>query len=79
VNNEDILLKIQDIVRDIVDDDDVQLTMETRAEDVSDWDSVNHIKIILAIESEFGIRFDMEEINSSDNVGGLVQIVASKL
>lgn len=79
VEKQDILQQVQEIVRDITDNDDVTLTLDTKAEDVDGWDSVNHIKIILGIESEFGIRFEVDEINQSENVGDLVDLVSSKL
>ena len=75
----EILETIQNIVRDIVDDDDVVLMPVMTAEDVDGWDSVNHIKIILGIESEFDVRFDVDQINASETVGDLVDLVAEKL
>jgi len=79
VEKQEILEQIQEIVRDMTDNDDVKLGLGTKAEDVNGWDSVNHIKIILGIESEFGVRFDVDEINESEDVGDLVELVSSKL
>jgi len=79
VEKQEILEQIQEIVRDMTDNDDVKLGLGTKAEDVNGWDSVNHIKIILGIESEFGVRFDVDEINESEAVGDLVDLVSSKL
>jgi acyl carrier protein len=48
------------------------------ADDVADWDSTNHVRLIVAVEEEFGIRFESDEITAPETVGELVDLVASK-
>lgn len=79
VNVEDILKEISIIIRDITGDDDAELTANTVADDVDGWDSVNHIKIILAIESEFSVHFDMSQVSAVEKVGDLVELVAGQI
>lgn len=74
-----ILHKVTEIMQELVDDRSLQLSNDTTSDDVEDWDSVNHVKLILAIESEFNIRFQTSEINSSANVGELVGLIEHKL
>lgn len=71
----DILDRIQDVVRDELDDDEIALTNETSASDVDGWDSLAHVRIVIAIEGEFGVRFDTGKITSLKNVGDLVALV----
>ena len=52
--------------------DNLTLTPETIAADVPQWDSLNHIQLILAVESAFNIRFRNTEIAAFQNVGDLV-------
>jgi len=57
----------------------VNLKTDLTAHDVTGWDSISHVKLILAVEREFGIRFNLREINSFQNVGDLVNAIQSKV
>ena len=74
-----VRLKIQELLRDILDDDEIVLTDDMTASDVVDWDSTNHVRLIVALEEDLGIRFETEEITAPESVGQLVDLVASKL
>jgi len=63
---------------DVLDEDHIDLVDQTRADEVDGWDSVNHVKLIIAIESEMGIRFESDEITAPENVGALVDLIISK-
>lgn len=69
------LEKIQSIMHDVFDDDSIVLTYETTANDVEGWDSMNHVRLIVAIEQEIGIQLPMEQVNELRNVGDLVKLV----
>jgi acyl carrier protein len=79
VTDDEILAKIAHVVRDQLDEDDVVLTPATEASSVEGWDSLAHVRIMIAVEEEFGVRFQTSEITSLKNVGGLVALVRSKL
>ncbi|MEO7027208.1 MAG: acyl carrier protein [Caulobacteraceae bacterium] len=74
-----VRLKIQELLRDILDDDEIVLTDDMTASDVVDWDSTNHVRLIVALEEDLGIRFETEEITAPESVGQLVELLASKL
>ena len=74
-----IRAKVQEILRDVLDDDTVVLSDETVAEDVVDWDSTNHVRLIVGIEEDLGVRFETDEITRPESVGELVDLIASKL
>lgn len=78
MSKEQVLSRIQDVVREQLDDDDVVLEMDTVANDVEGWDSLAHVRIVIAVEEEFGVQFHTSEIVSLHNVGDLVNLVASK-
>ena len=63
----------------LLDDDTIVVTDETVASDVVDWDSTNHVRLIVALEEELGIRFETDEITAPELVGQLVDLIASKL
>jgi len=79
VKDENVLAKLTLIVRDVLEDDELTLSEGTTADDVKDWDSTNHVRIMIAAESEFGICFETDEITSSKTVGELVQLIQRKL
>ena len=64
MQNEALLEQVQDIFRDVLDDEEVVLTAESTAEDVEGWDSLTHIQLIVAIEKHFKIKFTSREILS---------------
>jgi acyl carrier protein len=79
MDRNEILKKVNTIFIDVLDDDDIVLTEDTTADDVEDWDSLNHIQLVVAIEKAFKIRFNSGEIQSWSNVGELVNSISSKL
>ena len=79
MNKEELLKTLQDIFRDVLDDEDINLTEDSTAEDVDGWDSLTHIQLIVAIEKRFKIKFTSKEILSWKNVGELVNCLKLKL
>ena len=78
MSSRDLLLEIQDIMRDVFDVDDLVISENTSADDVEEWDSLSHIRLIVAIEREFGFKFKNSEIESLKNVGDLIKLIQSK-
>ena len=74
-----IYRQLTEIFRDVFDDDSIELTPETTAADIHDWDSANHINLIVAIEVRMKIKFKTIEVESLHNVGNLVSLVEQKL
>ena len=73
-----ILEAVQEIFRDNFDDDTLEITRATCADDIEDWDSLEHITLISAVEREFRMKFKMGEISSMKNVGEMVDIIKSR-
>ncbi|WP_333601144.1 acyl carrier protein [Flavobacterium sp.] len=74
----DILKEVTDIFIDVLDNEDIVLNDETQAKDVDDWDSLNHIQLVVAIEKHFKIRFTSKEIQSWNNVGEMLNCIQEK-
>ena len=70
---QEILSKFTRILRDLLLDDSIELTMETQREDIANWDSFNYINFIVAVEIEFGLKFKVADIESFANVGEIVK------
>lgn len=74
-----ILKHVNSIFIDILDDENVVIEETTTANDVEEWDSLNHIQLVVAIEKEFNIRFTSKEIQSWTNVGEMIDSIANKI
>ena len=72
MTTQEILTVFTRILRDLLLDDSIELTMETRREDVPNWDSLNYINFIVAVEIEFGVRFKIADVESFMDVGAIV-------
>ncbi len=79
MTNEEILAQLTGIFRQIFDDNSIVLTPETTAADIAEWDSFNHINIIVAVEESFGIKFQTAETEELKNVGHFVELIQKKL
>jgi acyl carrier protein len=74
-----VLSKITEILAELLDNPELQLTEESTADSVEDWDSVNHVKLLIALESDLGIQFATDEVNGVQNVGALIDVIQNKL
>ena len=79
MTDQEILTKFTRILRDLLLDDSIELTMETQREDVPNWDSFNYINFIVAVELEFGVKFKVADIESFPDVGAIVNQTAKML
>jgi acyl carrier protein len=74
----DTLARVSDVFRDVFDDEQLEVQRETTAADVSAWDSLMHVTLIVHIERTFGIRFKSSEVAGLKNVGELVDLIEMK-
>lgn len=79
MNKTEIYEKLNEIFRDVFDDETIAVSESTTSADVDGWDSLTHISLIAACEDEFDIRFDMKAIQGLKNVGELADTIAAYL
>lgn len=79
MTREEVMAKVQDIFRDVFDDDSLIITDLTNSGDIEDWDSLEHIALIVSMEKEFNMSFDIKEVSKLENVGGMVDMIISKM
>jgi len=79
MTREEIFNKVQDIFRDIFDEDDLVIEESSSSDDIEDWDSLNHINLVSAIEKEFKIRFALGELQSLKDVGAMIDLMVQKI
>ncbi|GLR91030.1 acyl carrier protein [Bradyrhizobium iriomotense] len=73
-----IYSKLSTVFREVFDEDDLGLEPETTADDVDGWDSLSHIRLVLAVSKAFGIKFSASEIGNLKNVGEFVELIGKK-
>jgi acyl carrier protein len=73
------LARLQEVIRNVFDDDSLQITRATTAQDVEAWDSVQNVTLVMEVEQEFGVRFSTSEIAYLKNVGELADLVDKKV
>lgn len=79
MTEEDIYTALLPIFQDIFDNDDIELTPELNAGDVDEWDSLSHIRLIVAVEKAMNVSFGSMEISALENVGQFVDLIQRKL
>lgn len=70
--------QLQEIFRDLFDDESIVLTDSTSAKDVAGWDSLKNVRLIVQIEKAFKIRFGTGEVVGLNNVGELLALIDKK-
>lgn len=70
--------KLTEIFRDVFDDEQLRVTPELTAADVDEWDSFSHIRLIVAVERAFGLKFSAAEVQRLKNVGEFVALIDAK-
>ncbi|MBV9081559.1 MAG: acyl carrier protein [Acidobacteriaceae bacterium] len=74
----EIYQKLNGIFRDVFDDDSIAVRPDLTAEDVDEWDSLSHIRLVLTVERAFNVKFSASEIGKLKNVGEFVDLIRSK-
>lgn len=75
----EIQSRVQDIFRDVFDQADLIVVDATSAETIDEWDSLNHISLVTAIEKQFKIKFGISELQDLNNVGEMLDLIKKKL
>ena len=78
MTREQVYTELNEVFRDVFDDERITVNDETTANDIEDWDSLEHINLVVAVEKQFGIKFTMGEVNGMKNVGAMVDIILGR-
>jgi acyl carrier protein len=77
-NMDSIYARLTDVFHDVFGDDGLVLRPELTAQDVPEWDSLSHIRLILAVQKAFGTQFPAAQTANLKNVGELVELIRVK-
>ena len=78
MERQEIFAKLTEIFQDVLDNDEIVVTADTKADDIEEWDSLTNIQLEVAIEKAFGIKFKSSEIMGWSNVGEMVDSICNK-
>jgi len=73
-----ILAEVQDIFRDVLDNNEISIDYATVADDIEEWDSLSHIQLIVAIEKHFKVKFNSRELLEWKTVGDMIDCISDK-
>ena len=75
MTKEEIYERLNTVFREVFDDDKIEVNPDTTSDDIEDWDSLEHINLVAAVEQEFGVKFTMAQVLGMKNVGEMVGII----
>lgn len=75
MTREQVYERLNSVFQDVFDDEEISVNDATTADDIDDWDSLEHINLVSAVEKEFGIKFTMGQVVTMKNVGEMVDII----
>lgn len=78
MNKNEIIPRLNEVFRDIFGEPSLSVNENTTSSDIEDWDSLEHINLIAAVENEFGLRFKMREVSGMKNVGEMIAIISER-
>lgn len=75
MTREEVFERLNRVFREVFDEEEIVVGEATTAEDIEDWDSFEHINLIVAVEEEFSFKFPMGKVVTMENVGEMVDII----
>ena len=79
MTREEVFRTLNDVFRDVFDDEEIKVNETTTAKDIEDWDSLEHINLLAAIEQEFGMKFTMGQVVTMINVGEMADVILNAI
>lgn len=79
MSREEIFEGLNEVFQDVFDDDSITVDANTTADDIEEWDSLEHINLIVAVEKKFGMKFTMGQVTGMKNVGAMADIISEAL
>lgn len=78
MNKSEMISRLNGVFRDVFGDESISVNENTTSADIEDWDSLEHINLIDAVEHEFSLRFKMREVSGMKNVGEMMKIIEER-
>lgn len=71
--------RVRRITADVLEVPQDRILADSSSENVENWDSVHHLNLVLALEQEFGLQFEPEEIDEMNSVQYILVVLENKL
>lgn len=78
MNKDEVLQKLNEVFREVFDDDSISLIETSTVSEIQDWDSLEFVNIIVAVMSTFNIKFSIEELKSLENIGAMADLIIKR-
>lgn len=78
MHKDEVLQKLNEVFREVFDDDSIYLTEKSTVSEIQDWDSLEFVNIIVAVMSTFNIKFSVEELKSLENIGAMADLIIKR-
>ena len=75
MTREEVYATLNEVFQDVFDDESIEVNDETTSDDIEDWDSFEHINLVVAVEEEFSFKIPMGRVGTLENVGEMVDII----
>ena len=75
MDKQQIFDAVSEIFRTVFDDEELVISRETTSEDIEDWDSLEQINLVVAMEKRFSIKFKLEDVKNLSNVGDMLDLI----
>ena len=79
MSRQEVFDEVQKIFQAVFDDDELMISDSTNSDDIEDWDSLEHINLIIAMEKRFQRKFDIKEVGKLKDVGEMIDLIERKL
>jgi len=77
IKNGEVLTRVQEVFK-LAMGDDVQVDMNTEKDMILEWDSLNHLNLVVELENSFDLGLSMEEIEGLNSVKGIVALINAR-
>ena len=78
MSRDEVKERLEQVFREVFDDETIVITDDTSAEDIDAWDSLTHVELIVAVEEEFEMKLSAREIVRLKNVGEFISLIHEK-
>ena len=78
MNRSDIFNKVQEVFREVLEDEKLIIKENFNSDDIDDWDSLTHIMLVVEIEKTFSMRFMSSEISNWKDIGAMITAIENK-
>jgi acyl carrier protein len=79
MEKEAIIEKLEQIFRNVFGDNSLKIREDMSANDIAEWNSLNHMILVSEVENAFTVKFKLKDLNKMRNVGDMVELIISKL